>query len=115
MLKELSEDLNNVKKIQSEMRDTPIEINKNLQGNKSRVDEPENQINDFEHKEAKNNHTEQREEKKNPPPLKNEDCVSSFWDNIKCSNICIIGVLEGEEKKQEFGNLSEKNNERKLP
>ena len=48
MLKELSEDLNNVKKIQSEMRDTPIEINKNLQGNKSRVDEPENQINDLE-------------------------------------------------------------------
>ena len=39
MLKELSEDLNNVKKIQSEMRDTPIEINKNLQGNNNRMDE----------------------------------------------------------------------------
>ena len=51
MLKELSEDLNSIKKIHSEMKDTPIEIKNNLQGNNSRMDEPENQINDLEHKE----------------------------------------------------------------
>ena len=62
MLKELSEDLNSIKKIQSEMKDTLIEIKNNLQGN-SRVDEAKNQINDLEHKGAKN-HTEQKEEKK---------------------------------------------------
>ena len=55
MLKELSEDLSSIKKIQSEMKDTLVEIKKNLQGNKSRVDEAKNQINDLEHKEAKNN------------------------------------------------------------
>ena len=33
MLKELSEDLNNIKKIQSETKDTLIEINYHLQGN----------------------------------------------------------------------------------
>ena len=33
MLKELSEDLNSIKKIQSEMKDTLIEIKNNLQGN----------------------------------------------------------------------------------
>ena len=38
MLKELSEDLNSIKKIQSEMKDTLIEIKNNLQGNNSRVD-----------------------------------------------------------------------------
>ena len=59
MLKELSKDLSSIKKIQSETKDTLIEINKNLQGNNSRVDEAESQINDLEHKEAKNNHTEQ--------------------------------------------------------
>ena len=59
MLKELSEDLSSIKKIQSEMRDTLIEIKNNLQGNNSRVDEADNQINDLEHKEAKNNHSEQ--------------------------------------------------------
>ena len=38
MLKELSEDLNSIKKIQSEMKDTLIEIKNNLQENNSRVD-----------------------------------------------------------------------------
>ena len=33
MLKELSEDLNSIKKIQSEMKDILIEIKNNLQGN----------------------------------------------------------------------------------
>ena len=53
MLKELSEDLSSMKKIQSEMKDTLIEIKNNLQGNNSRVDEAENQSNDMEYKEAK--------------------------------------------------------------
>ena len=38
MLKELSKYLKSIKKIQSEMKDTLIEIKKNLQGNSSRVD-----------------------------------------------------------------------------
>ena len=64
MLRELSEDLNSIKKIQSEMKGTLIEIKNNLQGNSSRVDEAKNQINDMEHKEAKNNQSEQQEEKR---------------------------------------------------
>ena len=43
MLKELSEDFSRIKKIQSEMKDTLIEIKNNLQGNNSRVDEARNQ------------------------------------------------------------------------
>ena len=69
MLKELSEDLSNLKKTQSEMKDTLIEIKNDLQGNNSRMDEAENQINDLEHKKAKNNHAEQ-EEKKNPKKIR---------------------------------------------
>ena len=38
MLKQLSEDLKSIKKIQSEMKDTLIEIKNNLQGNNSIVD-----------------------------------------------------------------------------
>ena len=49
MLKELSEDLSSIKKTQSEVKDTLIEIKDNLQGNNSRVDEAEIQINDMEH------------------------------------------------------------------
>ena len=57
MFRELSEDLNSQKKkkIQSEMKDTSIEIKNNLQGNNNRVDEAENQTNVLEHKETKNN------------------------------------------------------------
>ena len=67
MLKEISEDLNSIYKIQSEMKDTLIEIKNNLQGNNSRVDEAENQINAMEHKAAKttNQNNEKKKEFKN--------------------------------------------------
>ena len=50
MLKELSEDLNSIGRIQTEIKDTLIEIKNNLQGINSGVNEAENQINDLEHK-----------------------------------------------------------------
>ena len=60
---------------------------------------------------------EQKEEKNQQPirttrrkkeSKKNEDSLSSLWDNFKRSNISIIGVPESEEKEQETGSLSEK-------
>ena len=59
MLKEISEDLSNIKKTQLEMKDILLEIKNNLQGNNSSVVEAENQINNLEHKEAKSNQSEQ--------------------------------------------------------
>ena len=32
---------------------------------------------------------------------RNEDSLGDLWDNIKCTNICIIGVSEGEEREKE--------------
>ena len=87
------------------MKYTLIEIKNYLQGNNSRVDNAKDQINDLEHKEAKNNQSEHQKEK---TIQKNEDSVSSLWDNFKRSNICIIGVAEGEEKELIIGNLFEK-------
>ena len=49
------------------MKDTLIEIKNNLQGNKSTVDEAENQINDLEHKEEKNKTEEEEKSKKKSP------------------------------------------------
>ena len=45
------------------MKDTLIEIKNNLQGNNSRLDEADNQINDLEHKEASNNQSEPEEKR----------------------------------------------------
>ena len=58
----------------------------------------------MEDKEVKNNQSDQEEKR----IQKNEECISSLWDNFKKSNIHIIGVPEGEEKEQEIGNLFEK-------
>ena len=69
------------------------------------MNEAENRINDMEHKEAKNNQSEQEEEKR---IKKNEGSISSLWDNFRYSNIHIIGVSEGEEQEQEIGNPFEK-------
>ena len=49
MFETLSEGPSNIRQTQSET-DTLIEVKNNLQGNNSRVEEAENQINDLEHK-----------------------------------------------------------------
>ena len=85
ILKEFSEGLSSIKK-----KGTLIEMKNNLQGNNSRVYGAENQINDLEHKETKNNQSEQEKRIQ-----KDKNSVSSLWDNFKSFNICIIGVSEG--------------------
>ena len=82
-----------------------IEIRKNLQGNNSRMDEAENQINAMEHRKKK---TTKHNNKMKKKYKNNEGSISSLWDNFKRSNIFLIGVREGEEKEPEIGNLFEK-------
>ena len=69
MLEEFSEDLNSIKKIQSEMKDTLIEIKNNLKSSNSKVGEAKNQIDDLEHKEEENLQSKQQEEKKKSKKL----------------------------------------------
>ena len=104
MLKELSVDLNSIKKILSETKGTLIEVN-SLQGNNTRVDEAK--IKSMIWKIRKQKTTNQNNKKKNNP--------KKVWDYIKYSTICITGVPGGEEIEQEIENLFQKNNKRKLP
>ena len=55
------------------------------------------QINDSEQKEEINIQPEQNEETR---IQKNEEKLTNLWDNLKHSNIRIIGVSEGEEEGQ---------------
>ena len=66
MLKELGEELSSIKKTQSEMKDTLVEVKNNLQGNNNRVNKAEIQINDLEHNGAKTyqNNKKKKESKK---------------------------------------------------
>lgn len=34
-----------------------------------------------------------------------EDSLRGLWDNIKCANICIMKVPEGEERKKGLRNI----------
>ena len=81
------------------MKDTLTEIKNNLWGNNSRMDEAENQINDLEHKEAKNNQPETQEEK---IILKNEDSISSLWGNFKRSNGHMMGCQKEKRKSKKL-------------
>ena len=38
------------------------------------------------------------EQKKGKKMKTNEESLREPWDNVKCTNICIIGVPEGEER-----------------
>ena len=82
------------------------EIKKNIQGTNSEREETETQINDLEQKEEINIQPEQNEETR---IQKNEEKLTNLWDNLKHSNIRIIGVSEGEEEECEIDNIMKEN------
>ena len=112
MFKELSKDLNSIKKVQSEMKDTLLEIKNNLQGINSRMAEAKNQISNLGYKKAK---TTNQNKKKKKRIQNNEDSVRILWDNFKRFNTHLTGMPKGEEKEQEFGNLFEKTVKENFP
>ena len=48
--------------------------------------------------------TEQNIEKR---MKRNKDSLRDIWDNIRCTNICIVGVLEGKEREKGPQKISE--------
>ena len=92
------------RKMKEQMKDTQNEVKQNIQGTNNDGKETRSQINDLEQKEEINIQPEQNEETR---IQKNEERLRNLWDNLKCSNIQIIGVPEGEEQQQENENLFE--------
>ena len=75
------------------MRNNTVkEMKSVLEGINSRINEAEKQISELEDRMVKSHccGTEKRMKRC-------EDSVRNFWDNIKCTNIHIVGVPEGEE------------------
>ena len=68
-----------------------------LEGIPNRITEAEAWINDLEDRMMEITAAEQNIEKR---MKRNEDSLRDVWDNIKCSNISIIGVSEGEERER---------------
>ena len=78
------------------MNNTITEMKNTLQGINSRITEAEERISDLEDKIVEFTAVEQNKEKR---MKRNEDSLRDLWDNIKHNNLRIIGVPEGEERK----------------
>ena len=92
-----NKDQEELKSKQTMMNNTTHEIKNSLEGINSRIPEAENWISDLEDKILEITMTEQNKEKR----IKRiEDSLRDFWDNIKHTNIRMIGVPEEEEKNK---------------
>ena len=81
-------DLEELKNKQTEMNNTITEMKNTLEGINSRIT-AEERISDLEDRMVEITATEQNKEKR---MKRYEDSLRDLWDNIKCTNIRIIGV-----------------------
>ena len=95
--KTFNKDLEELKSKQTVMNNTINEIKNSLEGINSRITEAEEWISDLEDKIVEITTAEQNKGKR---MKRIEDSLRDLWDNIKHTNIRIIGVPEQEEKKK---------------
>ena len=112
IIKMLTELIELGQKMKKQMKDTQSEIKQNVQGTISHRKETKTQSNNLEQKENINIQLEQNEETR---IQKTEESLTNLWDNLKCSNVQIIGVPEGEEQQQEVENLFEQIRKENFP
>ena len=92
-----NKDLEELKSKQTMINNILNEIKNSLEGINSRITEAEERISDLKDKIVEINTAEQKKEKR---MKRIKDNLRDIWDNIKCTNIRIIGVPEEEEKKK---------------
>ena len=97
MQETFNKDLEELKSKQTMMNNTINEIKNSLEGINIRITEAEEWISDLEDKTVEMTTAEQNKEKR---MKRIEDSLRDLWDNIKRTNIRIIGVPEEEEKKK---------------
>ena len=90
-----SKHLEELKNKQTEMNNTITEMKNTLEGINSRIAKAVEWISDLKDRMMEFTAAEQNKEKR---MKRNEDSLWDLWDNIKCTNILIIGVPEGEER-----------------
>ena len=91
-----NKDLEELKNKQREMNNTITAMKNTLEGINSRITEKEERISDLEDNIVEITTAEQKKKRMK----RTEDSLRDLWDNIKHTNIQIIGVPEDEEKKK---------------
>uniref|UniRef100_A0A5G2QHF9 L1 transposable element RRM domain-containing protein n=1 Tax=Sus scrofa TaxID=9823 RepID=A0A5G2QHF9_PIG len=92
----LTKEMQDIKLKQEEMQNTITEIKNSLEAANSRIQEAEERISEVEDRLVEIMNAEQKREKR----LKTNESLRELWDNVKHSNIHIIGVPEGEEREK---------------
>ena len=88
----------------TETNNTITEIKNTLEGINSRISEAEERLSELEDKMVEITSEEQNKVNR---MKRTEDSLRDLWDNIKCTNIQIIGVPEEEGKKKGYENIFE--------
>ena len=83
------------RKMKEQVKAMKSEIKENIQGTNSEGKETGTQINDLKQKEEINIQPEQNEETR---IKENKERLRKLWNNLKHSNIQIMGVPEGEQE-----------------
>ena len=98
MQESINKDLEEFKNKHAETNNTITEIKNILEGINSRIFETE-RISELKDKMVEITSEEQNIVKR---MKRTKDSLRDLWDNIKCTNILILGVPEGEEKKKVY-------------
>ena len=104
MQESINKKLEELKNAHAETNTTITEVKNTLEGINSRISETEEQISELQDKMVKTTSEEQNKVKR---MKRAKDSPRDLWDNIKCTNIGIIGVPEEEEKKKEYEKIFE--------
>ena len=107
----INKDLEELKNKHTETNNKINEIKNMLEGINNRISEVE-WISELEDKMVEITSEEQNKVKR---MKRTEDSLRDLWDNIKCTNIQIIGVPEEEEKKKGYEKIFEEDYSWKFP
>ena len=97
MQERFNKDLDKIKKSQYIMNNAINDIRNTLEGTNSRITEAADRISEVEDRMVEINETERKKEKR---IKRNDDKLRDLWDNVKYTNIRIIGVPKEEKKER---------------
>ena len=100
----ITKDIEEIKNKQTEMNNTITKIKNTLEGNNSRIIESEEWISELEDRMVEITAEDQNKAKRKK---RIEDSLRDLWDNIKCTNIWVVGIPEEEEKKKDTEKIFE--------
>ena len=104
MQESINKDLEELTNKHTETNNISTEIKNTLEGISSRISEGEERIRELEDKLVEVTSDEQNKVKRMKRP---ENSLRDLWDNIKHTNIRIIGVPEEEEKRKRYEKIFE--------